>query len=498
MDDDELAQATREELVAVARTRGVTVRTRATKKQLAEALAGNGDGRRTIASRVEAFTRLAEERARGEMVLIPRMLTGNDRRRHVRETIREDHSTRIQQGSDGAQAKFDKLAGSLFSFFRGTCLLFYRDMPGEDAAMPTVLTAGDVHPENFGVLPSEDDVPIFGINDVDEAYYAPFTWDLKRGAVSFMIAAAEKGGYGRSKQRSIAARFVRGYVAGMRRFAEQGNEDTEQLRLDTAPPLIAKLISGALSEGRAGYLQRKYLDEAGRGFRATDELVPLSSRRDEFQAVIDRFAEENDLDVPARTPGLRVKDVARRTGQGTASLGLDRYYLLLAGPAEDGTADVLVELKQARRSALAGLVPPSDFLVTGAGDRISHAQHVQVVGGDVFFGSVNVDGRSFLARERSPYRDDVSLGKLSKSQWKDYAEICGGVLAHAHALSDEAGEIDHDIEPTVLAAIGVEELFVDDILRFAEESAARVRADHAHFRADHALDAFRTVDAVYR
>ncbi len=498
MDHDELTRATRDELRALARTRGVAVRTRATKDELVGALSRTGDGRRTIASRVAPFALLAQQRARGEMVLIPRMLTGNDRRRHVRETIREDHATRIQQGSEGAQAKFDKLSGSLFSFFRGTCLLFYRDMPGEDAAMPTVLAAGDVHPENFGVMPSADDVPIFGINDVDEAYYAPFTWDLKRGAVGFMIAAGEKGGHGRKKQRAIAACFVRGYVAGMRRFAEQGSEDSEQLRLDSAPPLIAGLISDALSEGRAGYLQRKYLDEAGRGFRATHELVPLTSRRADFQAVIDRFARENELDVPDRTPGLQVKDVARRTGQGTASLGLDRYYLLLAGPAADGTADVLVELKQARRSALAGLVPPSDFQVTGTGARISHAQHVQVVGGDVFFGSVDFDGMSFLARERSPYRDDVSLGKLSTGEWKDYAEICGGVLAHAHALSDEAGEVDHDVEPAVLDAIGVEELFVDDVLRFAEESAERVRADHEHFRADHALDAFTMVDATYR
>ncbi len=126
-------------------------------------------------SRFEAFRQLARRRARGEMVLLPRQLTGNDRRLHVRETLREDHHDRIAQHSEGAAAKFDKLAGSLYSFFRGTCLLFYRDLAGEDAAMPTVFALGDVHPGNFGVMPSADNVPIFGVNDFDEAYYAPFT-----------------------------------------------------------------------------------------------------------------------------------------------------------------------------------------------------------------------------------------------------------------------------------------------------------------------------------
>ena len=97
-------------------------------------------GQSPAGSRFEAFEKLARARAAGEMVMLPRMLTGNDRRRHVRETIREDHQRRIASRDAEAEAKFDKLAGSLYSFFRGTSLLFYRDLAGEDAWMPTVLT----------------------------------------------------------------------------------------------------------------------------------------------------------------------------------------------------------------------------------------------------------------------------------------------------------------------------------------------------------------------
>lgn len=498
--------ASRDELYAMARDVDLPGRSTMSKDELrdrlAEVGAGSDDGPRSegqppVASRTEPFRRLAMARACGEMVLIPRMLSGNDRRIHVRQTLREDHQTRIARNHDAAEEKFEKLAGSVFSFFRGTALLFYRDLAGEDAWMPTVLAAGDVHPENFGVMPNADNVPIFGINDYDEAYYAPFTWDLKRGAVGFMVAAGEKAGYGRSRQRKIAGCFVHGYVEAIAAYASRSDEEEADLRIDNSPPLVADLIADASSTARKHWLRTKYLDAAMGGFRASRKIVPIGSRRDEFQEVVDRFVQSNEVAVPPRAGGMRVKDVAERKGAGTASLGLTRYYLLIEGTEPGGAEDLILELKQARRSAMADLVPPSRFELDGQADRIAHAQRVQTVNGDVFYGSVEHEGTSFMVRERAPYRDDIDLGDLSKSDWAEYAAICGGVLAHAHALSDGKGRVDHDIEPAITAAIGIEELFVDDIVRFADEGAQRVRRDHGLFVEDQELGAFRHVDLVF-
>ncbi|MEN8704957.1 MAG: DUF2252 family protein [Nocardioides marinisabuli] len=490
---DDADHLTRDELMQRARDADVRGRSSMTKEELARAV---GAGVQT-GSRVEAFRSLALQRARGEMVFLPRHLDGLERRRHVRQTIREDHETRISSRSQDAAEKFEKLHDSLFSFFRGTALLFYRDLAGEDAWMPTVLTLGDVHPENFGVMPSADDVPIFGVNDFDEAYYAPFTWDLKRGATGFMVAAAEEGGHGHKQQRRIAAAFVRGYVSAMRGYATDATEQQGQMREDNAPKLIRRLFESA-KEDRAHWLARKYHDEFRRGFRADDEHVPVSSRVPEFQEAIDRFVRDNDIEVPERAGAMRVKDVCQRLGQGTASLGLPRYYLMVEGPNADGSDDLLLELKQARRSALAGLVPPSEYVVDGNADRISHAQGVHLVRGDRFYGAVEMDGLSFMVRERSPYRDDIDLDGLSDKQWRKYAGICGASLAQSHALSDEAGLVDHDIEPDVLEAIGPEDLFVQDVVEYAAEAFDRVRADHRHFRSDQELGAFEMVDRVFR
>lgn len=449
---------------------------------------------RPDASRFDAFARLAERRAAGEMVALPRLLRGEDRRIHVRQTIREDHATRIARDSDDARAKFDKLAGSVFSFFRGTALLFYRDMAGEDAWMPTVLTLGDVHPENFGVMPSEDNSPIFGPKDFDEAYYAPFTWDLKRGATGFLIAGKEMG-VGKHARRDAARAYVRGYLDGIAEFAETGQENDLQVRLDNAPGMIRDLIREAVDEPRAEWLAGK-LDEPRRGFFPTERIVPQTSRVEEFQDLVDGYAADRDL--PARAGRMRVKDVAERKGSGTASLGLTRYWILLEGPAGDGTDDVILELKQSRQSALAGLVPPSGYEQDGAAGRIADAHTVHLVGGDVFYGEMSCEDTSFLVRERSPFKEEIDLDDLDDDEWATYAGICGRSVAHAHALTDDLGPVETGIEPRILEAAGAPDLFVDDVVRFAIAAAKRVRRDHEHFRADHELRAFRMTDTVYR
>ncbi|WP_438768346.1 DUF2252 domain-containing protein [Kushneria sp. TE3] len=487
-----------------AKQRDIAGRSSMSRAELAAALKRDGAGtvEPGVGARFETFRRLANAVADGGFVLRPRALTGIDRRLHVRQTLREDHQTRIADGTEETALKFDQLSNSLFSFFRGTALLFYRDMAGDDAWMPTVLALGDVHPENFGIMPNVDNVPIFSVNDFDEAYYAPFTWDLKRGATGFMIAAGTEGELKHKHRVKIVRRFIDGYIDAMQRLAREATEQDEEMRVDNAPKLIRKLFKSA-HEKRSKWLRDDYLDETGRRFRSSDKLVPISSRRDEFQQITDRLVTDNHIEVPPRArtsdgTGMRVKDVAIRRGQGTASLGLDRYYVLIEGPKGDGTADLIIEYKQARRSALTGLVPPNGHEMNTRAERITHAQAVHLVRGDRFYGHVEFDGRSYLSRERAPFRDSIDLEDLSKSDWKAYARICGQVLAGVHALSDEAGRVDYDIEPAIVEAIGPKALFTEDMVMFAEEAAERVRRDHEMFQEDHARGAFTQLDRVYR
>lgn len=298
---------------------------------------------------------------------------------------------------------------------------------------------------------------------------------------------------------------MRGYADTISSYAADGTETNDELRGDNSPDLIAELIDDATSGSLSAYLANKYLDETRQRFAPSKKIVPISTRRDEFQKLIDRYVRENHIQVPARAAGMTVKDVAERKGQGTASLGLTRYYVLIEGPHGDGTDDVLLEIKRARRSALTGLVPASEFSSTDGdlevdehGARVAHAHQVAMVHAGVFYGSLVHENSSFLVRERSWYRDDVDLDDLSTADWHQYARVCGRVLARAHAMSDENGKIDHDVEPAIISAMGVVDLFVRDIVNFADDAVKRVRRDHQTFQADHHLGAFRALDLVYR
>lgn len=450
-----------------------------------------------MGDRRDSFQALARAFAQGACTMRPGQLTGHARRLHVRATIIEDHASRIDEKAEGAQAKFSKLTDSLFGFFRGTSLLFHRDMAGEDARMPTVLVLGDVHPENFGIMPNADNVPIFSVNDFDDVYYGPFTWDLKRGTTGFMLAAQEEGGHGPKQQRKIARRFLEGYIEGISFYATHETEDRAEFRPDNSPKIIRKLFEDA-QESRKSWLWDRYLDESGLGFRANDEFTPISSRRNEFQKYINALGKKNKIGKSGRAGDLQVKDVAIRHGQGTASLGLSRYYVLLEGPSKDASDDLIIEFKRARHSALEGLVPEQNFDAGDQGDRIAHGQSVHLAQGDVFYGEVEIDGMSFMSRERAPFRNSMDLDDLSKKSWKKYAHACGLALAQAHARSDEAGHLDYDIEPAILEAMRPHKLFIDDILEFADEALERLRQDHAYFQRDCKLGAFTTVAKTYR
>ena len=442
--------------------------------------------------RTDAFADYARRRGDGEVLCPPLLLPEWERRLYVRRTIREDHQFRILNRPEGAQHKFDKLAGDAFDFFRGTALLFYRDHAGMDAHLPAVFTLGDVHPENFGVMPNEDDTPIFGVNDFDEAAFAPFSYDVKRGATGFWLAA-KANGLSKKRRRKVVRAFVRGYLAGLEEMAKDDREKWHEYRIDNSPPLIRDLLKGAL-ESRKTFLKDKVDSEKGR-FRPTEEIVPHSAHKADFQKVIDRYVKENGIEpVDGRKGFFTVRDVAIKKGSGTASLGLDRFWVLVEGPTEALETDVLLELKQARRSALRGLVPPQSIPDgADAGDeaeQIVAAQHVHLVGGDPFYGRVDIDDQPFLVRERSPYKDEVDLEGLDADGLRAYASICGKALAQPHARSDEdTGVMEGNAEETILASVEPA-LFADDVVRFAEAAARRIRADWKLFRADHACGAF--------
>ena len=74
---------------------------------------------------------------------------------------------------------------------------------------------------NFGGFATPERNLVFDINDFDETLPAPFEWDLKRLAASFVIAARWRG-FRRKQAREMAVQVVSSYRESMRKRADTG------------------------------------------------------------------------------------------------------------------------------------------------------------------------------------------------------------------------------------------------------------------------------------
>src|SRR3984893_443363 len=93
--------------------------------------------------------------------------------------------------TDDLELKHKQMSGSLFAFLRATFYRWSQSFPSVCPDLknaPEVLAVGDLHIENFGTWRDEEGRLIWGVNDLDEAWPAPYTIDLVRLATSAYLA----------------------------------------------------------------------------------------------------------------------------------------------------------------------------------------------------------------------------------------------------------------------------------------------------------------------
>ena len=112
-----------------------------------------------------------------------------------------------------------RVALSPFTFYRGSALAMAVDLAGTPATGIRVQCGGDAHLVNFRGLATPERRVIFAINDLDETLPAPWEWDLKRLAASFVIACRDNG-LSKSDATDAVLRCVGSYREHMTEFCE--------------------------------------------------------------------------------------------------------------------------------------------------------------------------------------------------------------------------------------------------------------------------------------
>src|SRR6476646_1528198 len=104
------------------------------------------------------------------------------------ELLEVQARTRVQ---DLVPIRYGRMLVSPFTFYRGAAKIMASDLAGTPRAGLSVQCCGDAHLSNFGVFASPDRRLVFDINDFDETLPGPWEWDVKRLAVSMLIAARD-------------------------------------------------------------------------------------------------------------------------------------------------------------------------------------------------------------------------------------------------------------------------------------------------------------------
>ena len=89
--------------------------------------------------------------------------------------------------------RHDRMLPSPFTFYRGTALNMAVDLAGTPTTGFRVQACGDAHLGNFRCFATPERRVIFDIHDLDETLPAPWEWDIKRLAVSFVLASRTSG-----------------------------------------------------------------------------------------------------------------------------------------------------------------------------------------------------------------------------------------------------------------------------------------------------------------
>src|SRR3954454_8648338 len=178
-------------------------------------------------------------------------MTEQSRADFIIEVLTREFGSLMAQDPAAFRRKFRKMAASPFAFYRGSASLFYADMTGDyrDDSYLTPQTSrvwihGDLHAENFGTYMNSSGELVFNVNDFDEAYVGPFTWDLKRFAASLALI-----GYAKALSDTVIGdlitAFARAYLTELRGIAREGDDTIGSITLQPADGVLRRVLQQA-------------------------------------------------------------------------------------------------------------------------------------------------------------------------------------------------------------------------------------------------------------
>jgi uncharacterized protein (DUF2252 family) len=378
-----------------------------------------------------------------------------------------------------------RMVRSAFTFYRGSALAMAQDLASTPVSGIRVQCCGDAHLCNFGGFATPERRIIFSTNDLDETLPAPWEWDVKRLAASFVVGCRDKG-ISDSVAKEIAATCVRAYRQSMAEFSRMKTLElwyysltAEELMAGLPPDLRKrglKRIEKEQAKSRGEELFPKLVEHKGEMPVIRDQLPTIFHAEGHLpgevnQILIKTFTRYRDS-LPHAYQSLldryEIKDAAIKV-VGVGSVGTQCWVLLLMAGEGD---PLFLQVKEARASVLEPYAGASVF--SNHGQRVVNGYRTMQPASDMFLGwalGAGQHGRHFFVRQLRDIKISIRVETFGVPEMGIYAGWCGRALALSHARSGS---------PAALSGyMGKSDAFDRAIAAFSVAYADQNERDHA-------------------
>ena len=399
------------------------------------------------------------------------------KRRDPIDILKESNRDRLPEL---VPVRYGRMLRSPSTFLRGSSGLMAYDLATTPTTGIRVQACGDCHLLNFGLFATPERNLIFDINDFDETLPAPWEWDVKRLAVSFVVAARDNQLTDKQAQ-AAAVECVRAYRMRLSECSQMSPLDVWYDRLDAqtiidmAPNAkirkLRKQIVAQAQQRIGDYLYPKISGEVGGRRRLIDQPPVLfhvsgKSLEQAIREALDAYRSSLPDERRLLLDRYRLEDIAIKA-VGIGSVGT-RCWVGLFFSAENHP--LLLQFKEACPSVLEPYEGKSQF--KNHGQRVVTGQRLMQSASDIFLGWTHGrEGRHFYVRQLRDMKLSAPIEGASALQHLLYAELCGRTLARAHAKSGDAALIS--------GYLGKSEAFDQAIGEFALAYADQNAKDHA-------------------
>jgi uncharacterized protein (DUF2252 family) len=382
--------------------------------------------------------------------------------------------------------RYGRMMESPFAFYRGSACLMAADLANTPTTGKYVQACGDCHLMNFGGFATPERHIVFGLNDFDETLPAPWEWDVKRLAASFVLAARANGLSDR-RGRDFAVGCARSYREQLARLSEMDplavwyERITAEDFMAGLPRPIRKDLEATIERAtkRTPDIEFPKLTDmvGGRlGIRDAPPLIfhPPEAQSASFEEILHQclgaYRQSLAEDRRHLFDEYELVDAAIKV-VGIGSVGRRCWILLLMSAAND---PLFLQVKQAVQSVLEPFAGKSIY--PHHGQRVVIGQKMMQPASDLFLGWLTgVKGRHFYVRQLRDAKIKPLVEAMDGERFAIYAERCGWALAHAHAKAAETAGIS--------GYLGKSDQFDEAIGRFAVAYADQAERDHAALKA---------------